>query len=360
MRFVDVNPYFYPYKGGIENRMHDTARMLVERGHDVTILTGRLPDTQEEEITPEGYRILRLESRTIDLYNPPFISSKGVYESLVSLDADVVNYNYRWAPSYNKPLARYDGPKIFTYHNMWGEGTGLTGLVSEFNDRMFRSTLETFDRIACVSDYVKNDLIRRGITKEKLVTIPTGLDAGEFNISEEGDYILSLGRMVKTKGLDYMVRAMAEVDCKMYICGKGPEEARIRSLISKLGLGDRIEMLGYVSEERKRELMCGCKFFVMPSLFESFGLAAVELMSCGRPLVCTNVNGLPETVGDGGLIVNPKDPKALSEAMNRLLADGELRSTLGGNARRRAEYYSWEGIMDDYERLLTEVTGKCR
>ncbi|MBQ7405495.1 MAG: glycosyltransferase, partial [Candidatus Methanomethylophilaceae archaeon] len=104
MRFVDVNPYFYPFKGGIENRMHDTARLLTERGHEVIILTGRLPDTESEEITPEGYRIVRLESRLIDIYNPPFISSKGVLETLQSLDADVVNYNYRWAPSYNKDL----------------------------------------------------------------------------------------------------------------------------------------------------------------------------------------------------------------------------------------------------------------
>ena len=61
MKFVDVNPYFYPFKGGIERRMHDTASLLAARGHDETIHTGRLPDTPEEERTPEGYRIMRLE-----------------------------------------------------------------------------------------------------------------------------------------------------------------------------------------------------------------------------------------------------------------------------------------------------------
>ena len=124
MRFVDVNPFFYPFKGGIEHRMHDTARLLVQRGHDVTILTGRLPGTEEEEIAKEGYRIIRLESRLINVYNPPMISSRGVLEALESLNADVVNYNYRWAPSYNKDLARYEGKKVFTYHNTWGEGMG--------------------------------------------------------------------------------------------------------------------------------------------------------------------------------------------------------------------------------------------
>src|SRR5690554_2928989 len=118
MKFVDVNPYFYPYKGGIERRMHDTSRLLVERGHDVTILTSRLPGTEEEEITNDGYRILRLKSRFLSVYNPPIVSSKGVLETLDSLEADVVNFNYRWAPSYTKALAGYEGKKVFTYHNM--------------------------------------------------------------------------------------------------------------------------------------------------------------------------------------------------------------------------------------------------
>ena len=134
MRFVDVNPFFYPHHGGIETRMHDTARLLAARGHDVTVLTGRLPDTAEEEMTEFGYRVVRLKSRFINIYNPPYISSEGVLEALESIDADVVNYNYRWAPSYNKDLKRYDGRKVFTYHNMWGEGTGIQAKLSEMND----------------------------------------------------------------------------------------------------------------------------------------------------------------------------------------------------------------------------------
>lgn len=353
MRFVDVNPYFYPYKGGIERRMHDTARLLAARGHDVTILTGRLPDTAEEEVTPEGYRIVRLKSRLINVYNPPYISSENVLETLDSLNADVVNYNYRWAPSYNKDLKRYDGTKIFTYHNMWGEGAGLQAKISEFNDNRFRKTLMTFDKIVCVSNYVREDLTRRGIPEDLTCMIPTGFDLDPLQRAEEGDYILSLGRLVATKGLKYMVEAMKDVDCKLKICGKGPEESNLRKQISKLGLEDKVEMLGYVSEEEKRSLMASCKFFVMPSLFESFGLAAVELMSTGRPLVCTNVNGLPDTVGEGAITVDPADPKALADAMNRLLSDDALRDDLGLKARARAETYGWKGLMDQYEDLLT-------
>ncbi len=352
MRFIDVNPFFYPYRGGIERRMHDTARLLAARGHDVTVLTARLPDTAEEETTPEGYRIVRLPSRFINVYNPPFVSSKGVLEALESMDADTVNYNYRWAPSYNKALKRYDGRKIFTYHNMWGEGVGIQAKLSEINDDGFRPTLETFDRIICVSDYVRNDLIRRGIPAGKTVTIPTCMDMPPAKEVPEGDYILSLGRLVATKGLDHLIEAMKDIDCRLILCGKGPESKKLEKMVSDLGLGSKVEMRGYVSDEEKDALIDACRLFVMPSIFESFGLAALEVMSHGKPLVFSNVNGLPETVGDGGIGVEPKDPKAISDAVNSLLEDESLRKEKGIAARRQAETYVWDRHIDALEDAL--------
>ena len=358
MRFVDVNPFFYPHHGGIETRMHDTARLLAAKGHDVTILTGRLPDTPEEEMTDYGYRVVRLPSRLINIYNPPFISSKGVLEALESMDADVVNYNYRWAPSYNKDLKRYDGRKVFTYHNMWGEGIGVQARLSEINDNGFRSTLDTFDHIVCVSDYVRDDLIRRGIPTERLTTIPTCMDMPPLRDVPEGDYILSLGRLVATKGLSYLIDAMEEIDCRLVLCGKGPEEKEIRRRVERLGLQDRVDMRGYVSEEEKNALIDGCRLFVMPSLFESFGLAALEVMSHGKPLVCTDVNGLPDTVRDGGVLVPPRDSRAIAYAVISLLADDDERKEKGMRARAVAETYTWDRWIPVYEKVLSDVTAR--
>lgn len=355
MKFVDVNPYFYPFKGGIEHRMHDTARLLAKRGHDVTILTSRLPDTEEEEITKDGYRIVRLKSRFINIYNPPIVSSSGVLEALRSMDADVVNYNYRWAPSYSKDLKKYDGKKIFTYHNMWGEGMGIMGKISNINDNMFKKTLDSFDHIVCVSDFVKKDLISRGIQSEKTTTIPSCLSTFPEMSDKEGNFILSLGRLVETKGLKYLVEAMQNVECKLIICGKGPEEKKLNNQIIRLGLEDKIEMKGYVSEEEKAQLMSTCKFFVMPSLFESLGLAAIELMSYGRPIICTDVNGLPDTVGDAGVIVPAKDSTALTNIINELLKDDEKRISMRSAARLQAETYDWKFHIGHLESLLNTI-----
>ena len=352
MRFVDVNPFFYPYRGGIENRMNDTARLLTEMGHEVIILTSRLPGTEEEEVMEGGYRVIRLKSKFINVYNPPFVTSENVYETLVSLDPDSVNYNYRWAPSYNRPMKRYDGRKLFTYHNMWGEGTGAMKVASEFNDWRFRSTLESFDHIISVSNYVKEDLVRRGIPADRITTIPNGFHCKPFVRGEEEDFILSLGRIVKVKGLRYLIEAMKDIDSKLVVCGKGPELKKLEKQAARMHLGDKVEFKGYVSEEEKHHLMDSCKLFVMPSLFEAFGIAAVELMSHGRPLVCTNVNGLPETVGDGAITVDPKSPSQLADAVNSLLSDDDYRFEMGEKARKQAESFAWENFTDLLERTV--------
>lgn len=361
MRIVDVNPFFYPYKGGIERRMADTSRLLAAKGHDVTVLTAKLSEDLPEEETVDGYRVVRLKSRQVKVYNPPFISSRGVLETLESLDADIVNFNYRWAPSYTKALRRYDGRKVFTYHNMWGEGVGITGKVSEFNDDRFVSTLETFDHVIAVSGYVGDDLIRRGYSPGYVTVVPsclqTPVDPGEGR----GDYILSLGRHVKTKGLEYLIEAMRYVDHRLVVCGTGPEDKRLERLISKYGLRDRVEMRGYVSDEEKHSLMGDCRFFVMPSLFESLGLAAEEIMSRGRPIVCSDADGLPETVGDAGVIVPKRDPEALAEAMNALFDDRARCEALAAKAAERASYYDWNIHLPTIEEVYAKVvSGRYR
>jgi glycosyltransferase involved in cell wall biosynthesis len=355
MKVVDVNPFFYPFFGGIEHRMHMIAKEMVKRGHEVTIVTGRLPNTEERETTDDGYEIIRLPSKTINLYNPPYISSKGVLETLDGLGADVVNYNYRWAGSYNRDLAKYSGKKVFTYHNMWGEGIGLQQKLSEINDNRFRKVLDTFDHIIGVSDYVCNDLIRRGIPASCVTTVNPCLERYPELSDSEGDFILSLGRLVRTKGLDYLVEAMKDIDCKLIICGKGPDSKRISKLIEREGLENKIEMKGWVAESEKEHLMSTCKFFVMPSIFESYGLAALEIMSYGRPVIATDVDGLPDTVGGGGMIIEPKNPKAISDAANLLLKDSDKRRELGVNARSIAEGRSVSQIVNKLEDIYSKV-----
>lgn len=355
MKVVEANPYFFPSMGGIERRMHVTAKHLAARGHDVTILTAQMPGTPLEEDTEWGYRIVRVPSRFYDIYNPPYVTSKGVLEKLKKLDPDIVDYNYRWAPSFDGDVARFPGKKVFTYHNMWGEGVGYQKTISTINDNLYRRKLDRYDHIIAISDFVRDDLVKRGIEASKVTTIDNCLDEVPELSGVEEDFILNLGRMVETKGLPYLVEAMRDVDCKLVICGKGPEEKRVRRMISKYGLEDRIELKGWIPEEEKVRLMGTCKFFVMPSIYESYGLAALEALSYGKPLVCTDVDGLPGNVKDAGLYVRPRDSEGLAEGINRLLSDDKYRRELSENAVRVARSVTWEERIIEVEDVFRKV-----
>ncbi len=355
MKIVEANPFFFPSMGGIERRMHVTAKHLSKLGHDVTILTAQLPGTPLEEESEDGYRIIRLPSRFYNVYNPPYVSTKGVLEQLNAMQPDLVDYNYRWAFSFDGDVAKYAGKKIFTYHNMWGEGVGCQKYISEINDRLYRKKLDTYDHIMPVTEYVRQDLIKHGIDPSRMTAIDNCLDEVPELSSEEGDFILSLGRLVETKGLPYLIEAMKSTDCKLILCGTGPEEKKLRKMISRYNLGNRIEIKGWVSEDEKARLMSTCRFFVMPSLYESYGLAALEALSYGKPIVCTDVDGLPGNVKDAGYYVKPKDSVGLANAINTLNSDEDLRQDLSKKAIKVSREVTWDTQILKVEALFKDV-----
>ncbi len=355
MRIIQSNPFFFPYMGGIERVMHSSCKWLAKRGHDVTVLTAQLPGTPKEEETEDGYRIVRMPSKFYNIYNPPYVSTKGVLEYLNNEKPDIINHNYRWAFSFDGDVVKYSGKKTYTCHNIWGEGTGLQKIPSEINDKLFMKKLDAFDHVLAVSDWVRDDLIRRGVSADRVTTVENCLDELPELNDEKGDFILNLGRMVGVKGLDYLVEAMRQVDCKLIMCGRGPETKKLQKMISKYGLEDRVEIKGWVSEEEKVRLMGTCRFFVMPSIYEAYGIAAIEALSYGKPLVCTDVGGLPATVKDAGCFVKPRDSQGLADAINRMLADENLVNELSQNAIRVARDVTWEKQIVKMEDLFRKV-----
>jgi len=323
--------------------------------HDVTILTSRLPGAPEEEII-DGYRVIRLPSRFIGGYNPPYVSTPGVLQALEDLNPDIVDFHYRWAHSYTRAMKKYDGKWLFTFHNTYGEGVGIIHIISYINDSLFCRMIRN-RRTICVSEFVRNDLLNRGFKKELTEVVSLGVDLYD-GPTREDDYFLFTGRLVDTKGLKYLINAMPSVDSSLVIMGKGPEEKKLKSLVDQLDIGDKVTFTGYVSDDEKVRLMSSCKAFIMPSLFESFGLAAAEAMAYGKPMVASNVGGLPEVVGDGGILVPPASSNHITNALNKLLEDDELRWELGQRAKEHISRFSWDNITAQTERIYLKELEK--
>ncbi len=344
MRIVEVNPFHYPFLGGIEHRVHHISKRLAKR-HEMIVLTSQLEGTSPEEMM-DGYRVVRLPSKYIDIYNPPYVSTKGLMEALKGLEPDLVDFHYRWAPDYNKIARTWPGKKVFTFHNTFGEGVGVTRLPSLINDQMMKRHLKMFPKVICVSEFVKKDLDHRGFDPARTVAIPNGIEMPCTTSTKEEDFILFMGRLVNTKGLEYLVKAMRSVDSQTdHMWRRAASGQACRRLIEKNGLQDKVEMTGRVCEERKCELLSSCKLFVMPSIFESYGIAVAEAMSYGKAIVATNVGGLPEVVRDGGLLCRPKDHVDLAETIMELLGNDKLREDKSSRARDLAASYTWDAII---------------
>lgn len=352
MRIVEVNAFHYPFIGGIENRLHHICRRLGKE-HEVFVLTSRLPGTEERE-EMDNYTVVRLPSKYLNIYNPPYVRISKVREALEDLRPDVVDLHYRWSGSLIRGVLGHDGPKVYTCHNTLGEGVGLTHYASELNDRLFLRHLHEFDKVVCVSDYMKGDVAARGFPEDRLLTIYNGVDIPEAPC-HDGDYILSLGRLVRLKGLESLIRAMQSTKCHLRICGEGPERRNLERLSQHLGLTDRIDFMGWISEEEKHRMLCECRMFAIPSVHEAYGMVAAEAMSYGKAVIASNTGGLPEVVGNAGVLIPPQDEKALAEAINALDGDEARRRRLGDAAKERMRDFSWDGMAKRTGDLYAEL-----
>jgi D-inositol-3-phosphate glycosyltransferase len=187
------------------------------------------------------------------------------------------------------------------------------------------------------------------------------------------------------KGLDVLLEAMCELTRRMRPCRAqdlslavigGDRESHLEALTTdmdclteirvELGLDDLVIFIGSMDQQRLPYYYSAAEACVMPSLYESFGMVALEAMACGTPVIASRVGGLQYTVRDGetGFLVPEKNPKALAEKLELVLNDEALRQRLASQAIRVAAEYSWAAVANAIEGLYTELglgmPARCR
>jgi glycosyltransferase involved in cell wall biosynthesis len=359
VRVLLANPHFPPYRGGIEGRLEGLARGMAARGHDVAVLTARLPGTCARE-ERDGYEVLRCPAWLWTRFptNPPPSWTRGVRAAAEAWAPDVLDLHYRWAPDWTRAcraLAERT-PLVVTWHNGFGEGQGLVGVLSRANDARFaRALLPRARRVVCISDFVRRGLAARGVPPERLAVVPPGFDVPALPAERRDGPAVFVGRLVATKGLDVLLHALARAPgVRVDVAGGGPQRARLQRLAARLGVTDRARFAGFVPEAEKRALLARAPFLVHPAREEALGHALAEAMLLGCPVVGTEVGGVPEVVGPGGVLARAGDPAALADAMLLLWRDRGLAEALGSKARQHAERFTWdrcvEGTLRVYER----------
>jgi len=234
------------------------------------------------------------------------------------------------------------------------------------------------DRVIAVSYSVKERRIKRGLPdKNKVVVIHNGIDINKFNsdlydndkiretmsIGASDVVIGAVGRLSPEKGLDFLLEAASKIyskytEAKLVIIGDGPCRNMLEQQTIDLGISEKVIFTGF--RDDVPELLSAMDIFVSSSLFEAFPMVILEAMSMSKPVVATNVGGIPEMIIPGvtGFIVPPGDSEALYTAIIQLLDDPDRRITFGQNGRQRIEeFFTTQVIVNKLVELYDELVG---
>jgi len=371
MKIVHVyKGYHPPVIGGVEMTVERMARWLVRRGDEVTVLTSAAAPSTVEEIV-DGVRVVRVAEYGRAL-STPFCPTMAHH--LERIPADIHHLHF---PSPTGELSwlmvRPRAPMVITYHGDIVRQKSWMPLYGPFVHAVLREAAAIMPSSQAMLE--NSTVLRRHRDRCRVVALGIDLEpflraaehaerVAELRARHPGPIVVFVGRLVRYKGVHVLLEAMRSIRATLLVVGDGPLRAQLERLRDELGVGDRVVFAGTVPEIVP--LMAAADVGVLPSIArnESWGLAMLEMMACGVPVVCTELGTGTSQVnqdGESGFVVPPERPDALADAVNRLLEDDGLRRRLGEGARMRAtRLFSTETMMravsDVYESALAGRT----
>jgi phosphatidylinositol alpha-1,6-mannosyltransferase len=242
---------------------------------------------------------------------------------------------------------------------------------------MAPTVINAADRIIGVSHH-EMELLQQIIEFDtsKIRYIPNGIDFSRFEpipnpdkflnkYKPKGNIILYVGRLASNKGLEVLIDsapAVLKEHPKTTFVFVGEDEGMKDLLITKAkksGILKNLLFTGHIKDDEIfNSAFSACDVFVLPSEYEAFGIVLLEAQACKKPVIGTRVGGVPEAIGEegAGIVIEYKDTAALSDAINKLLADQKLRSRMGELGRARVKQsFTWETVVDQIEKVYAEL-----
>lgn len=323
-------------------------------------------------------------------YLPEFVEQFLAFQQTQGFQYPIVHTNY-WLSSWVGMQLKQRQPliQVHTYHSLGVVKYNSVPDIPPIGETRLaveKTLLETAERVVATSPQEKEHMRSLVSPKGAIDIIPAGTDIQRFGsidraaarqqlgIAPDTKVVFYIGRFDPRKGIETLVRAMAQstlrgqADLKLIIGGgsrsgqsDGNERDRIEGIVKELGMNDFTEFPGRISDEALPVYYAAADVCVQPSHYEPFGLVAIEAMASGTPVVASNVGGFQFTVvpEETGLLVPPKDNAGFAQAIDRILANPDWQKQLGQRARQRVEAkFSWDGVASQlaelYIRLLAE------
>lgn len=370
---------------GTSAHVEGLGRALSRAGHEVVVLTVDDPDQDDaprlgRRVLPAPDDDLVVESVTVGL---PWIDERHALARTISANHALVERAVRppgaerfvpdivhahdwevgWAA--DTLAAVFDVPLVTTFHGleqMRHSGLLPAGRPSDVHAIEWWLALRSSVVIAGTHLMVDQLLSGFELDPDRIVRIPSGIDPTGWRTGEDsrlapGDrppHVVAWGNILYEKGFQVLARAIhvlrTEVpDLRCTIVGRGRYLAELQTQIDVEGVSDVIDLPGFLPFEELRDLVASARCVVVPSLYEPFGIVALEALAAGAPLVVARTGGLAELVaGTGaGLTFEPGSPYALADAVRRILLDGDIANRLTAHAHSLIDdLYTWTAIAD--------------
>jgi len=374
MRILMLSWEFPPkVVGGLARHVEELSAALVRAGHDIYVVTDDDSKSSEFEIF-KGIKVYRVKS-----YRPKHLSfidqimhlNFGLLEHSIDLlrseKFDLVHAHDWLVAHAGITLKRAFGtPLVVTMHaTEHGRWNGIHNDLQNYIHSMeWLLNYESIGTIVC-SYFMENEMYKLfNLPKNKVFVLPNGIERDKFNfdfdqwafrrqfVPDNYKLVMSVGRMVPEKGFQVLINSAPKVlhqypNVRFVIAGKGGMLDSFRNQVEQMGLSDRVWFLGYVSDEDLNKLFIVSDAAVFPSLYEPFGITAIESMAAGTPVIVSDTGGLGEIVEHGytGIKTYAGNPDSLAWGILQILQNEDYANYLRQNAYNKVvSVFNWDII----------------
>lgn len=383
MKILNINKFYYR-KGGSETYYFGLSNLLRENGQEVIPFSMKDENNYNSKynkyfVENVSYKNMSSKEKIKNgmklIYS--FEAKNKVKEIIRDTTPDIAHlhiFQHQISPSIIKEIKKNSIPIVNTIHDlkiicpnykMFNNGdicedckgnkfyncfknrcikdsisNSLLNTIEAYTHRILKS-YDYVDKFICPSEFFKNKFIEFGIPKEKIIHIPNFIDISKFEPNYDSeDYFIYLGRLSEEKGIKTLITSMKQVNkSKLIIIGNGPLDKELKNIVKNENIKN-IEFTGFKSGNELESLIRKCKFMIIPSeWYENAPMSIIECMAYGKPVIGSNIGGIPELIENGrsGLTFKCKDSNDLANKINTLLDDKEIIINMGKESRRIAQ-----------------------
>jgi len=343
MRILFVTHRYPPHTGGVETHVQEIATRLVGRGHDVTVFSADAGDDVPSKHTDNGVRVRRFRSLSP---SGAFYFAPQIALAVRRADADVVHaHNYHAFPLFFAALGVGDERFVATTHYHGESASGFRDTLLTFYRAFGEWAVRQADEVIAVSEWEQARL-REDFGVDAAV-IPNGVDIERFADAEpeqrQRPYVLCVGRLAEYKGVQHVIRTLSELpEYDLVVAGKGPYQDQLERIAQVEGVGDCVDFLGYVDDERLAGLYVGAEVYVTMSEFEAYGMTVAEALASGTPCVVRETGALRDWSNNDGVCgITVPSNQEINRAI-RLVVSTETHSI---------QIPTWDEVVEQVVRL---------